>query len=283
MKWLLQLLVAVLLASAALTGQVDKGTIVLGLPTRDGVLICADRLVSSSGLAKPSQPTTIKLTQLPGNVLFADAGLRAMDLYNLPGPVFAFSYFPHARALEYFRMSKESTDSPIFWGGLVRYVYEPIRLVESRMDDYWPILSRGVNGNVMLEWHFVVPHESGVRVWWAILTFTNRTGDFQFGIIPPGMVASSRAFGAGWGERVLEQLRTTSDARWNTLRTSSGIGRYLEPPFVDAMTVASGDAQRTLQDVIRSASSIMPEALASATSDCALSGSKGFRWMTAAP
>ena len=244
-----------------------RGTLVVAVPYRDGLVVCADKRLFNAE-AGTSTDNNVKIRKVDGNTLFV--ATNTIGFYDQRTRKMAFDAFEVTSE----HVSKNGfRDNTQFWNGLNQQIGMQLRAYfAGRPYAEWPASDRR-NGNLLF--NLVFYSVSGDRAWsHSLRVYYEKARTPIIQVSGPIREEVKTTKLSGKGREVMGFLAANPDAAADPL-----IQLFDESRF-DVRSTSEPQAVDFARKLIRMTSTGVPRANVSPMADCALLGhSEGFRWV----
>ena len=244
-----------------------RGTLVVAVPYRDGLVVCADKRLFNAE-AGTSTDNNVKIRKVDGNTLFV--ATNTIGFYDQQARKMAFDAFEVTSE----HVSKNGfRDNTQFWNGLKQQIGTRLRAYfAGRPYAEWPASDRR-NGNLLFNLVFYSVGDN--RAWsHSLKVYYEKARTPIIQVSGPVREEVKTTKLSGKGREVMGFLAANPDAA-----ADPSIQSFDESRF-DVRSTSEQQAVDFARKLIRMTSTGVPRANVSPTADCSLlSHSEGFRWV----
>ena len=244
-----------------------RGTIVVAVPVRDGLVVCSDKRLYNDQSGRYTDDS-VKIRKINDTALFV--ATNTIGFYDSRSRSMAFNAFD---VTERFVAMRSPSEGRAFWDGLKKEINARLReYFAKRSYAEWPESDRASN-NLLFNLIFYTTTD-GKSYSYTLRVFYEKARTPIITIADPIREEIRTTKLAGKGRDVIGFL-----ARTPTLASDGLIQRFGNPGF-DRQTASTTDATAFAKKLIVFTSRGVPAANVSPTSDCAHLGyESGFKWI----
>lgn len=260
--------VCVTVRAQSAASQSLRGTLVVAVPARDGLVVCSDKRLFNAD-AGTYTDNNVKIRKVDNYTLFV--ATNTIGFYDQKARKMAFDAF--AVTSGYATQNKFSPDTK-FWEGLKREISNQLRsYFAARPYAEWPASDRR-NANLLFNLIFYTVRDN--RAWsHSIKVYYEKARTPVIQVSGPITEEVKTTKLSGKGREVMTFL-----ARNPIVAGDPAVQKFDESRF-SVQTTTESDAVEFARKLIRLTSSGVPQANVSPSSDCAMvDHTTGFRWKT---